>query len=59
MKAQKVVINIRIEGLSIDIIDAMVSEAVDRIKREYENGVLEANDGDKVEWQVTKTNVEF
>lgn len=59
MKAQKVTVTIVVEGLSIDIIAGMVARAVEQIEREYDSGVLFANDGDTVRWNTERRQVDF
>jgi len=59
MKAEKVTINIKIEGLSKDILDSMLFKVMDQISQEADSGYLHMDDGDYCEWEVVKTPVEF
>lgn len=59
MKANKVVVTITVEALSIDAVPGLVSQAVEQIQREMVPGELEADDGDAVLWKTSITPVEF
>lgn len=59
MKAQKVTVTIKVECLSIDVISNLLTEAVKQIDKEYESGKLSANDGDSIEWDTQRKDVEI
>ena len=59
MKANKVVVTIKVESLSIDVLPSLLMEVINQVKSEYENGKLEASDGDSVEWKTERNEVEI
>lgn len=59
MKAQKVVVVIKMEALSIDCLNSLVTQAIQNINNQYENGELSADDGDMITWSTQRTDVEF
>lgn len=59
MKAQKTTVEIKIEVLSIDVLDSLLSEMKTLINKEVENGKLTFNDGDSIKWNTTRKDVEF
>lgn len=60
MKAQKVIITIKIEALSIDTLGSLLSDVVENVRtNEAESGFLQMVDGDQVEWKTERQDVEF
>jgi len=59
MKASKVIVTIRIEALSIDVLRGLLAEVAEHVDREIENGNLRMSDGDEVEWTTDRKEVEF
>lgn len=59
MKANKVTVTIKIESLSIDVLRSLLAKVVEQVEEEYENGKLVADDGDMVEWNTERKEVEF
>lgn len=59
MKAQKVTVTITVEALSVDCLRGLVESAVNQVESEFENGELQADDGDAVRWKVERKTVEF
>ena len=59
MKAQKVTVVIKIEALSIDVLRGLLTKVVEQVDAECENGSLTASDGDLVEWETKRADVEF
>lgn len=59
MKANKVTVTIKIESLSIDVLRSLLAKVIEQVDEEYENGKLVADDGDTVEWNTERKEVEF
>jgi len=59
MKAQKVMLSINMEGLSIDIARGMIADVLAQIDNGNESGMLRSNDGDEIRWDTTRKDVEF
>jgi hypothetical protein len=59
MKADKVIVTIKMESLSIDTLRGMLSRVVDHVEGEVESGKLIMSDGDQIEWASARTHVEF
>lgn len=59
MKAQKVTVRILIEALSIDCLPGLLTEVIENVRGEKENGELRMQDGDHVAWETERKNVEF
>lgn len=59
MKAEKVVVTIKVELLHIDALAGTVGRAVSQVDDGMECGHLAADDGDTVSWETTRTPVEF
>lgn len=59
MKANKVVVTIRIEMLSIDVLRTMLATVIEQVENEAESGALLMADGDQVEWLTERIPVEF
>jgi len=59
MKANKVTVTIRVEALSIDTLAGLLAEVINRVNDEYETGKLTADDGDTIEWETKRKEVEF
>jgi hypothetical protein len=57
VKANKVVFNITMEALSIDVLRGMLLDVLAHVEREVESGKLEMADGDCIEWTTTRTPV--
>ena len=56
---KKTTVEIKIEALSIDVLDGLLSEMKTLINKEVENGKLTFNDGDSIKWNTTRKDVEF
>ena len=59
MKANKVTVTIKIEALSIDVLRGTLARVIQQVDEEVENGRLEMDDGDTVEWSTERKPVEF
>jgi hypothetical protein len=59
MKATKYEVKITVDVLSMDSVPAMLYDTANRIKEEYVEGDLSADDGDKVRWETKSSQVEF
>ena len=59
MKANKIIVEITTETLSIDCLKSLLSQVIGQIENENENGMLNANDGDSVKWKTTHKLIEF
>jgi hypothetical protein len=59
MKADKVIVTIKMESLSIDVLRGMLASVADRVDEEAESGKLVMADGDQIEWTTERTPVEF
>lgn len=59
MKANKVVVIIRVETLSIDSVGTKLIDAMGQIESENVSGNLRSDDGDEVTWDVKTTPVDF
>ena len=59
MKANKVTVTIKVESLSIDVLRSLLAKVIEQVDEEYENGKLVADDGDTVEWNTERKEVEF
>ena len=59
MKANKVIVTITVEALSIDCLRGLVYRALEQIADEFESGELLADDGDAVAWETSRSVVEF
>ena len=59
MKAHKVVVTIKIEALSIDVVPGLLHDVVDRIRDEYSSGCLSADDGDLIMWKTKLKKVKI
>lgn len=60
VKARKVTLTVKVEVLDIDSAYTLLMEVLSNIREnECENGMLQKDDGDRVEWKTTRKNVEF
>lgn len=59
MKATKYEVTIRMEVLSLDAIQGLLSEVSGNLDSEFTQGSLVNEDGDCASWDVKKTEVEF
>lgn len=59
MKATKHTVTITLEVLSLDVVQGLLQECSEQMRKEYINGELSADDGDKIKWEVKSTTVEF
>lgn len=59
MKANKVIVKIKIESLSIDTLRSLLMQVITQLEGEIENGRLIADDGDSVKWKTTRKEVKF
>jgi len=59
MKATKFKVTVEIEVLSMDCVPHMLSKALDQIQNEHRAGVLIAEDGDELRWNVGSEEVKF
>ena len=59
MKAEKVILTIKMEALSLDVAKGLVFKALDQVEKEFPNGELQADDGDSISWKVDREPVEF
>lgn len=59
MKAEKIIVTIVVEGLSIDILRGQLEEVLSAVGREHICGCLHSDDGDIVTWKTEKTPVSF
>ena len=59
MKANKVIVEIRVVTLDIDAAPALVLNALSQLKLQCENGRLEMSDGDNINWNTERVKVEF
>ena len=59
MKANKVVVEITTESLSIDCLRSLLAQATEQVGLGVESGILRAGDGDLVKWETTRKLVEF
>jgi len=59
MKADKVVVKITIESLSIDVLQSMLLKVIEQVDQEVESGSIQMSDGDYVDWKTTRTPVSF
>ena len=59
MKAQKVMVKIEVEALSIATLKGLLADVVSQIEREAETGTLLMTDGDSVKWVTKREDVEF
>jgi hypothetical protein len=50
MKANKVVVTITVEALSIDCVPSLIRKAAEQIEDEVTSGQLNHDDGDMVDW---------
>ncbi len=59
MKAEKVIVTIVMESLSIDTLNGMLFSVIEQIEKEAESGELKMQDGDCIKWKTTRKAVEF
>ena len=59
MKTNKIIVDVKIEVLSIDAVPARLAEVARRIGEEQIAGNLRQEDGDESTWDTTITPVEF
>jgi hypothetical protein len=59
MKAQKVVVTVRVEVLAVEVAPAMICKAMQQMADEVQEGKLVMADGDTVEWDTVHNDVEF
>lgn len=59
MKANKVTVKLKVEMLSIDSLQGLLSEASNLIRQETHNGKLRKDDGDEISWKTKTEKVEF
>lgn len=59
MKANKVIVKIEMEALSIDCLRGMIADVLDQIEQTAESGHLEMEDGDCIKWETTRKPVQF
>ena len=59
MKAQKVTVEIKIESLSIDVIEQLLLQMIQLVDKEVESGELSYADGDTITWETKRENVEI
>jgi len=59
MKATKHTVTITVEVLSLDTVPGLLQECSEQMRKEYVNGELSADDGDKIKWEVKSVPVEF
>jgi hypothetical protein len=59
MKANKVVVKLTTETLSIDSVPALLIEVAKAMQEESMSGYIKKEDGDEIIWESTYTPVEF
>jgi hypothetical protein len=59
MNANKTILTVTVEVLSIDSTPALLSDVAEQIRGEFHNGSLTSSDGDRVTWKTESTPVEF
>lgn len=57
MKAQKVTVKIKIESLSIDVLENLLLQMIQLVDKEVESGELSFDDGDIITWKTKRENV--
>ena len=59
MKACKIMLKIETETLSVESIPGLLQMVIMQMQKEFEGGMLRANDGDTVTWSVNKDTITF
>jgi hypothetical protein len=59
MIGKKVVVNIKIEVLSVDVVTSILMDVMEQFHKEHYTGTFTADDGDTVQWSTNSINVEF
>ena len=59
MKATKYTVTFEVEVLSLSTVCALVQRALNEVQNEFVVGELQADDGDKIAWDIVKKEVEF
>ena len=59
MKAQKVTLKIEVDTLDIASAKGMILQMLDNLANEAESGSLYMSDGDKVEWNTSRKDLQF
>lgn len=59
MKANKVMVKIEVEMLSIDTLKGLLAEVVSQVQKECETGTLQMADGDSMKWDTKREEVIF
>ncbi len=59
MKTQKVTLKIEVNSLDIASARGLLLQMIDNIENEAESGSLYMSDGDKVEWNTSRKNVDI
>lgn len=59
MKAQKVTLKIEVNTLDIASMQALLVDLISNLDKEVESGALSMADGDKIEWETTREDIEI
>lgn len=59
MKATKTTVRIRLESLSIDTVAGMLADIAEQISNGAEHGSITFDDGDNMDWEITRIPVTF
>ena len=59
MKTNKVVVTIKMQSLSIDVLAGMLAQVNEQVMGGAESGMLQMDDGDLIEWETTRKAVEI
>ncbi len=59
MQATKVTTTIKVETLSIAVLEGMLEHMNELVRLGAESGMLEMDDGDRIEWQTKREPVKF
>lgn len=59
MKTQKVTLKIEASTLDIASAKALLLDLISNLDREVEHGMLNMGDGDKIEWNTSRKDIEI
>lgn len=59
MKTQKVTLKIEANTLDIASAKALLLDLISNLDREVEHGMLNMGDGDKIEWNTSRKDIEI
>ena len=59
MTGKKIMVNVNIEVLSIDVVPSVLMDVIDQFQKEHPTGSFTSDDGDMATWSTVSVDVSF